>query len=325
MRVLMLLIDGAQRGDYKGLSFVKDALEHGLVNNTPIGMETNSLTCIMNILGVFPQDIPTGRSFLEAVASGNEVSQNDLVFRCNGVSIEDMTLSSSCVCKELPVLNENVKIVPLGGYKNLLVIKNGRNYFDSIKTVPPHDHIGEDIKTLLPQSDNPQLQGFLRELIETHQLWPWGQAIKTEIPTFYELHKLTGAVVCKTEVVKGIAKEMDMFCPDIKHTTADTDTDLLEKSKVALELSRKYDLTVLHINGADEAAHRKDQAQKRKFIQKIDTEVVSFLLKNLSLETALIITSDHATDAKTGKHNNEPVDYYSFNKNKECKRWLKQL
>lgn len=325
MSVLIVMIDGAQIGDYEGLSFVKNAEEAGFVNNTPPGMEADSLACIMNLLGVSPQEIPTGRAYLESLALGNVAAENEIFFRCNGVEIEGGLLKSSCIFRELPPFNGEAELISLGGYKNLLLLKNCGAYFDDIQTAPPHDHIGEDITPLLPQSTDWRLEEFLRELIISHNLWAWGQAIKTKIPTFYELHRLSGAVVCKTEIVKGIAKAMGMFCPELKNATAEVDTNLAEKARVALDLSREYDLTLLHINGADEAAHRRDSAQKADFIRRIEHEVIRFLLDNLPPETALIVLSDHATDAKTGKHKNEPVNYYIFNQNKECDRWLKRL
>lgn len=325
MSVVMVMIDGAQSGDYNALSFVDKMQECGTLNNTPLGRETDSLSCIMNLLGVSPMDIPAGRAYLELLASGNGISENDLVFRCNGVQIEQNALTSSCISRELPLMHEEERLISLGGYKNLLLIKNGRDQFEAITTCPPHNHIGENIEKYLPKAADKKMENFLRELIVTHQLWPWGQAIKTKIPKFYELHQLSGAAVCQTEIVRGIAKAMGFFCPQLKAATAEIDTDLDEKARTACALSQEYDFTLLHINGADEAAHRKDITQKNNFITRIDRELIAYLMEYLPKETALIILSDHATDAKTGEHKNEPVNYYVFNKNKECARWLKRL
>ena len=271
-----------------------------------------------------PQDIPKGRAYLEGITVGNELGEKDIIFRCNGVCIENDRLISSCVHVNSQTLPADSKMIPLGGYKNLLVIKNARNYFEEIKTYPPHDHIGEDIKGILPVCSDKELQALLLQLIQEHQLWAWGEAVQTTIPSFYELHQQRGAMVCKTEIIAGIAKAMNMFCPSIEHTTADTDTNLVEKARVALQLSKEYDLTILHINGADEAAHRKNPMEKQAFMQRIEREVILFLQREIPQETALIVTSDHATDAKTGKHHNEPVNYYIFNRNKECEQWLKR-
>lgn len=327
MKVIFLIIDGAQNTDYDSLSFIKNADEHGFVNNTPIGMGTDSLNCILNILGVQKENIPTGRAYLEALAANCNVCDNDIIFRCNGVTIKDNILTSSCTYRDVPNSSDKIEYIPLGGYKNLIIYKYAKNIINSIDdivTFPPHDNIGKNVNDILPKTENLEMQFLFRKLINKHNLWVWGQSVRTNLPTFYKLHNKTGAVVCKTEIVKGIAKAMDMYCPDIKNATAEVDTDLKEKAKKTLELSLKYDFTMLHINGADEASHRKDEKQKHEFIKKIDNEVVSYLIKSLPQQTALIVTSDHATDVKTGEHKNEPVDYFIFNKNKECEKWLKR-
>ena len=101
---------------------------------------------------------------------------------------------------------------------------------------------------------------------------------------------------------------MDMYLPVLNNATAEVDTDLLEKAKKTLELSKEYDFVLLHINGADESAHRKNKEEKINFINKIDKVVVAYLMENIKSNTALIITSDHGTSAKSGNHINGNVD-----------------
>ncbi|WMJ22051.1 alkaline phosphatase family protein [Paludicola sp. MB14-C6] len=324
MKVIFVIIDGAERSDYESLTLNQYTHEHLLLNNTPMGMNANSLTCILNILGVPHDKIPKGRAYLEALASNINIDQNDIVFRCNGVEIQNNVLVSSCKEVNTTFVNNQVQIIPLGGYKNLLMIKNSKECFDSISTYEPHNNIGKNINSLLPTCSNMQLQNLLQELILKNNLWAWGQAVQTDLPSFNTLHHKNGAIVCKTEIVKGIAKAMGMECPDMKNATAETNTDLKEKADMTLKLSQIYDFTMLHINGADEAAHRKNADEKHAFIQRIDQEVISYLIKNIDQDTALIVTSDHVTDVKTGEHKNEPTDCFILNKNKECEQWLKR-
>lgn len=314
MKKLMVIIDGAVGNDYDGLNFLKHLHERGMKNNTPTGFEPDSLCCIMNMLSVNPNDIPSGRAYLEALANGVAVGENDVVFRCNGVLIEKGTLTSSCIERELCGLPKNVEIISLGGYKNLLILRESKKRLEKIKTFAPHNHIGEDINRLLPCCEDLILQDFLREFVLKFNLMPWGQAGKTTFKSFYELKKQTGCVICKTDIVKGIAKALDMHCPEIINATAEIDTDLSAKAEAALELCQKFDFTLLHINGADEAAHRKNHNQKREFIRRIDRDVLCFLQDRMPEDIELVVTSDHATDATTGKHRNESVEYFVFHK-----------
>lgn len=327
--MIMLIIDGAESEDYKvceNIKKIKYLGTYGEVDNTPDGLETGSLSCIMNILGVPKEDIPIGRAYLEAVSKDIEIQDEDLIFRCNNVIIENNKLISSC--SDYNDIKENYisgcRLIYMGAYKNLLIIKNAKQYIDSIITYPPHQNIGKNVSDIYPKCNNKEIENTLKNLIDNYALFPWGQSIKQKIPSFEELYNKKAAAVCKTEIVKGIAKAMKMYCPDIKESTADIDTNLVEKAKVAVELSKEYEFVLLHINGTDESAHRKDNNQKIDFIKKIDSEVVKYISENISKNTAFIVTSDHGTSAQSGKHVKGFVNYYILNENEEARLWLKQ-
>ena len=329
--VIMLIIDGAEASDYeycKNINRIKNEGSFGRVDNTPEGRETGSLSCIMNILGVPKENIPSGRAYLEAVSENISIDENDLIFRCNNVEIKDNKLVSSCgefKGNEIKgFINSEYRLVHMGSYKNLFIVKNSKKFIDSIKTYPPHENIGADVNEILPKCDNKFIEDILRNLITNYKLFPWGQSKKEYIPSFEEIHNKKGAVVCKTEIVKGIAKAMKMHCPDIKGSTADVDTKLKEKAEAALELSKKYDFVLLHINGSDESAHRRNLKEKLDFIKKIDSEVVEYIAKSIDKDTSFIITSDHGTSAESGSHVKGLVNYYILNEDKEARLWLKQ-
>lgn len=318
MKTIMVIIDGAASEDYKHCKWINHIGSLGevtKVNNTPLGMEANSLNCITNMLGVPKDEIPKGRAYLEALAIGQDVGENDLVLRCNNALIEDGILIGNTINNSVSVsLPSNIRLVDMGTYKNLLIIKGGKKYIDSLRTFPPHENLGKDIKHILPSSDNKELDKLLKALVCKYGLYPWGESYKENIKSFKEIHNIKGSVVCKTEIVKGIAKAMKMYCPDIEGATAEVDTDLKAKVKSALRLSKEYDFVLLHINGADESAHRKDKKEKLEFIKSIDEEVVKYLIDNIGNGTSLIVTSDHETSSDSGKHINSKVDCYTLNK-----------
>ena len=144
----MLIIDGAEASDYKvckNVKKIKHLGTYGQVDNTPRGMETGSLSCIMNILGVPKENIPNGRAYLETVSEDIETHNDDLIFRCNNVTIENNKLISSCGNYKAGGIKESdikgCKLVHMGAYKNLFIMKNAKRYIDSIITYPPHQNI----------------------------------------------------------------------------------------------------------------------------------------------------------------------------------------
>lgn len=56
---------------------------------------------------------------------------------------------------------------------------------------------------------------------------------------------------------------------------------------------------LLHINGADEAAHRHDSAEKETFLRRVDDRVLSRLLAS---EHEIMVASDHGADPESGVH-----------------------
>ena len=176
----------------------------------------------------------------------------------------------------------------------------------------------ENIYEIMPKCSNKSIEEDLKKLILDFNLYPWGESKKQKIPSFYAIHKLKGAVVCKTEIVKGIGMAMGMYCPKIDKVTSDIDTNLKNKRDCALKLIKDYDFVLLHINGADEAGHRKNKKEKEEFIKRIDREVIKFLKEK---DFNLIVTSDHGTSCESGKHINGLVNFYMTNK--EGEKWLR--
>ena len=90
-----------------------------------------------------------------------------------------------------------------------------------------------------------------------------------------------------------------MTVRDVEGATGDTDTDLASKVRSALKAAQKFPFVLLHINGADEASHRKNPSEKAAFLRKIDELVLSELLQS---EHEIVVVSDHGTDPMTGLH-----------------------
>src|SRR3989338_5698033 len=85
-----------------------------------------------------------------------------------------------------------------------------------------------------------------------------GEAGRTKpIKSFSEKFGLRGAVVAASPLIKGIGRALGMFVPEFSGGSADTNTNLREKTIAALDALQKNDFVVLHILGADVASHDK--------------------------------------------------------------------
>ena len=104
---------------------------------------------------------------------------------------------------------------------------------------------------------------------------------------------------CIFLLVKGIAQLLQMDLLRLPGATGDTDTDLGAKVDSALQAAQKYPFVLLHINGADEAAHRKKPMEKREFLKRVDAQVLARLITS---SHRITVTSDHGTDPNTGQH-----------------------
>lgn len=287
------------------------------------GRTPDSLGCILSILEVEESKIPKNRAYLEAIAAGIKIEDDEAVLRCNLISVNDNLLESfngkDLTNEEMAeVANtvktpENISFYHMSDYRNILVLKKNRELL-SLKTLPPHENIGLGVEELL--EDYKKIKA-LDDFISRNQFtirgrqymfYPWGVSEAVTLPAFENIHNKTCSCVCSAEIVKGIAKAMNMDLPVLKNATGDVDTDLKEKARVVLNEIKTHDVVIAHINGTDEVSHRMDVQGKIIFIEKIDREFLSEIYQE-SGNMQLIILSDHQTSSITGKHEKGFVDY----------------
>ncbi|MGZ5491935.1 MAG: cofactor-independent phosphoglycerate mutase, partial [Nitrososphaeraceae archaeon] len=102
-KYIVILIDGAadyritELGDKTPLQAAKKpAIDYlamhgkvGMVKTIPDGMSPGSDTANLSILGYDPRIYYSGRSSLEAVSMGIKLTDNDITFRCNLVTLSE--------------------------------------------------------------------------------------------------------------------------------------------------------------------------------------------------------------------------------------------
>lgn len=120
-------------------------------------------------------------------------------------------------------------------------------------------------RALCPQGSLVLRHAFERLLTKERCMLLWGQSVPVALPPFPQ----KSAVICGKELVKGIARLLHMELFPVKVATGDVDTDLDAKTEAALRAAERCPFVLLHINGADEAAHRHDSAEKETFLCRV--------------------------------------------------------
>lgn len=259
------------------------------------GHTPESLGCILRLLGV--KEVPDNlRGYAEALGAGIQVGENDLILRGSWFGLDE---NGKCT---IPVPGPEKLDMPAFGhyyhleqYKSLLVFPEMASEITNLITYPPYDCIGVPAETLCPKGSPVLIKAYREWLTTTRCLIPWGQSVPAKLLPFPN----KAAVICGTTIVKGIAQLLGMHLLEIPGATGDIDTNLKAKVMAALSAAKEYPFVLLHINGADEASHRKNAAQKKDFLQQVDQLVLSQLLKS---EHQIQVIADHGTNPQTGIH-----------------------
>ncbi|MEE3396332.1 MAG: hypothetical protein VZR04_03205, partial [Succiniclasticum sp.] len=161
-----------------------------------------SLTCILRLLGVPKEAFPTNRAYLELLAQNRDVSEYEMVLRCNVVSQDSsgrlvsfngMGLSfreMETMAGQFSSLTPDIEFIHLSGYRNLLVMDRNESVL-GIQTAPPHESMGLPVEELLAELKSSSLamklfmqetDGILQQYNRndlTYKLYPWGASCRT--------------------------------------------------------------------------------------------------------------------------------------------------
>ena len=174
----------------------KDAIDQlarkgtvGSVVNCHKGLPAGSDTAILSIFGNDPWKCYTGRSPLEAAATGIHLNPGDVSYRCNMIALEEgdkpyaekkiLSHSGGSIEGEQsielinylfdhPDFKEAAKaagmiVYPAPSFRHIAV--QAKVDITGINLIPPHDHLGEVIGPLLPSGcDNAKTLTHLMEL-----------------------------------------------------------------------------------------------------------------------------------------------------------------
>jgi len=320
---------------------------NGLLKTVPDSLSPGSDVAILSVLGFNPKQFYTGRGAFEAVVRGIQLKDNDVAFRCNLITEKDGILkdysAGHITSKESTQLITAVKkacektgeIEFFSGldYRHLLIMRNAPLSLQ-IECTPPHDAIGAEVSTILPEAKLLQAQKTAKvlkdvilkskEILEAHpvnvarrksgkntgnMIWPWGGGEKPRMPSFKEKYDLKAAVISAVDLVKGIGVYTGMKVIDVAGATGREDTNYEGKADSALKALEDNDLVFVHVEAPDEAGHIKDYKLKVKTIEDLDKRLVGRILESIEEPYAIAVLPDHPTPIEIGTHTREPVPF----------------
>lgn len=325
--------------------------EVGMVKTIPQGIPPGSDAANLAVMGYKPETDLTGRSPLEAVSMGIDMSETDVAFRTNLVTLEGkgdyekLTIvdhsAGDISNEEANVLireiqeklgDDILKFYPGVSYRHALIVKNGATDF---LLTPPHDILGKKIGAYLAKDDESK---FVTELMKksydilkdhpinvkriaegknpANSIWIWGQGKKPQLSSFSDKYGITGTVVSAVDLIKGIGLCAGLKAVDVPGATGTLDTNYDGKVKSVIKAFEDGDdFAYVHIEAPDECSHQGNVEEKIQALELIDQEIVAPLVDYLwksEEDYRILIVPDHRTPVKIRTHSDEPVPFVIF-------------
>ncbi len=323
----------------------------GLVKTVPEGMPPGSDTANLSVIGYDPALYYSGRSPLEAVSMGIDLSEQDVTFRCNLVTLTGAENYEDAImvdysAGEIPTAeaaelieflndqfqSDTLRLYPGISYRHCLVLKNGKT---GGYLTPPHDISDRIVGEYLPAGENEALLIDLmkrsRDLLSEHpvnisrmkrglppanSIWLWGEGRKPLLPSFYDKHKIRGAVISAVDLIKGIGICAGLKSIDVEGATGNMQTNFEGKADAAIDaLLNGLDFTYVHIEAPDECGHRYEIGNKVRSIELIDRKIVGPIkqaLDNAREDYQMLVLPDHPTPLSLRTHTSDPVPFVLY-------------
>lgn len=334
------------------IDFLAKHSKVGMVQTIPEGIPPGSDSANLSVMGYNPRIYYTGRSPLEAISMGIELSDSDVAIRCNLVTLSEeenywdkvmLDYSSDEISSEeakilIEEVNSHLKTADLNyypgvSYRHCLIWKNG---LINLNLTPPHDILDKKITDYLPKGEDNKIllnmmvesSKFLknhpvnkarieRGLHPANSIWLWGEGKKPALASFHDKYHLNGAVVSAVDLIKGIGICAGLKSVEVEGATGNIQTNFSGKVEAVLnELESGRDFVYLHIEAPDECGHRAEIDNKVRSIELIDEKIIGILLKEMEKydDYRLLILPDHPTPIALRTHTAEPVPFLLYQK-----------
>ncbi len=324
----------------------------GTVLNVPASMKPESDTANLAVLSYDPLIYSKGRSSLEALSMGLDMSETQTAIRCNVVTLSEEEenyedrhmldhsadeISSEEAAELIKAIDAELgteyrKFHPGISYRHCLLWDNCPEVLDFNR---PHDIIGRRIGEYLPEGEVGAVYLDLmkrsydilvhhpvnearraRGLKPANSIWLWSPAVKPSLPSFEEKWHKKGAVISAVDLIKGIAICAGMESIDVEGATGNYKTNYKGKADAAINaFEHGKDFVYIHLEATDECGHRGEIENKVLSIEKIDYLVLSpclEYLKSTGEPFKIMVLPDHPTPLCTRTHSSDPVPFFIY-------------
>jgi len=312
----------------------------------PDGFTPGTDVATLTLFGYAPQTSYTGRAPIEAAARGLTARPDELIFRCNFVTIldgrmKDFTAGHIAQAEAeqlIDTLNARVQqgepalrgcVFHAGvSYRNLMVAADAADL--QVACTPPHDIPNCPVADHLPRGTGQErVRGIMScaaALLREHEvnrvrraqgrdpvtdIWLWGQGQPKPLPSFRDRFGVRGAVITGVDIIRGLGVMLGMQLIEVPGATGYLDTDYAAKGRAAVRALEEYDLVVVHIEAPDEAAHQGDAHEKVRALERVDAEIVGPVLERLRREPEwrMLVAPDHVTAVASTAHEADPPPF----------------
>ena len=330
----------------------------GTVSNVPEGMVPESDTANMAILSFDPKVFSKGRSPLEAMSMGLEMTPTQTAYRCNVVTLTEggeyedkIILDHSADEITTAEADELIKTLEkeLGtdyrkfytgvSYRHCILWENGDDKYNFMR---PHDILGKRIGEYLPKAEDGGAEfleimkksyGILnhhpvnearraRGLKPANSIWLWSPGKKPQLPSFSNKWGLKGAVISAVDLIKGIGICAGMKSFDVEGATGNVHTNYDGKAQAAINAFKDgYDYVYVHVEGPDECGHRAELENKVLSVELIDQKILAPVheyLKGCGENYKIMVLPDHPTPIRIRTHSIDPVPFMIYDSRKDA-------
>ncbi|RJP25584.1 MAG: 2,3-bisphosphoglycerate-independent phosphoglycerate mutase [Candidatus Abyssobacteria bacterium SURF_5] len=324
----------------EGITGLMDPLSPGIRVGTDVGH--------LALFGYNPLKVYWGRGPIEASGVGISLKPGDVAFRCNFATVNDNlividrragrirhTEALAAALNGIP-LGNGVRAVfrPATEHRAVLVLSGERLSAEVTDSDPGPSSEGEPLREVRPKRPGQPLaektahlvNEFVRkshEILQSHEinrervrkgLLPAnivitrGAGMAVKMRSIAERFDIKGSCITGESTVVGIAQMAGFKVLTNEKLTANIDTDLEEKARLAVEALKETDLVVIHVKAADLMAHDNKPREKLAFIERTDGMLQTILNEvEHPNETYVAITADHSTPCSIGEHSADPV------------------
>ena len=281
----------------------------------------------LSLLGYGSRRYFVGRGYLEALGVGVKPRKDELYIRGNFATVdenlkildrragrEEFGLDELARALRMKIDSTSFRCIHSRGHR-CVVIARGQNLSEKVSDADVGGEKPAVIRALTKRAEKTALllnvfADIAHELLKKHPINKKrkhkanyillrGAAKMRRVPSFRKKFKLNAIAIAGVLLIKGIARYIGIDFLSPKGANGHVNTNLKSKVKAVLRAARKYELVILHINGADEASHDKNPKLKQRFIERVDCEVIGPILEN---ELDLVVVCDHITNSRTGEH-----------------------